>query len=106
MSAGASGATGAGGPEAFLGFAAFRAPAWPSSRNGCTRVRLRFFAHWVAAIDTEPAARPNCASIAAWLDGIRPCCQVLSPDGVISKVSVPWTPNSSTRLDAWNAPQT
>lgn len=103
---GASGVTGAAGATAFVFPAAFVAPAWPASRYGLTRVRLRFFAHWVAAIETDPAARPNCASIAAWLDGISPCCQVLSLGGVISKVSLPWTPNSSTRLDAWNAPQT
>lgn len=69
-------------------------------------MRLRFFVHWVAAMDTEPAASPNCASIAAWLDGIRPCCHLVALGGLISKVSAPWTPNSATRLAAWNAPQT
>ncbi|CAM5473369.1 hypothetical protein SGLAM104S_05880 [Streptomyces glaucescens] len=81
-------------------------PACPASRYGFTRVRLRFFAHSVAAMDTDPAARPNCASIAAWLDGIRPCCHLVALGGLISKVSVPWTPNSATRLAAWKAPQT
>ncbi|GAA3245860.1 hypothetical protein GCM10020256_73130 [Streptomyces thermocoprophilus] len=76
------------------------------SRYGSTRVRLRFFAHWVAAMDTEPAASPNCASIAAWLDGMSPCCHLVPVGGVISKVSVPCTPNSATRLAAWKAPHT
>ncbi len=69
-------------------------------------MRLTFFAHSVAAIDTEPAASPNCASIAAWLDGISPCCQVLPLGGVIRYVSAPPTPNSATLLAAWNAPHT
>lgn len=69
-------------------------------------MRPTFFAQSVAAIDTDPAARPNCASIAAWLDGIRPCCHRVAVRGPITKVSVPWTPNSGTRLAAWKAPQT
>ncbi len=69
-------------------------------------VRLRFFANTVRAMDTEPAASPNCASIAAWLDGIRPCCHFVAVRGPVSKVSTPCTPNSATRLAAWKAPQT
>ncbi len=69
-------------------------------------MRLRLFAHSVAAIDTEPAARPNCASIAALLDGISPYCQVVAVRGEMVNVSLPSTPNSATRLAAWKAPQT
>lgn len=83
------------------------APACPSSRYGCTRVRFRLFCHCVAAIDTEPGARPNCASIAAWLDGISPYCQVVAVRGeMVNESERPATPNSSTRLAAWNAPHT
>ncbi len=57
-------------------------------------------------MDTEPAARSNCASIAAWLDGIRPCCHFVALRGLITKPSLPSTPNSATRLAAWKAPQT
>jgi hypothetical protein len=67
---------------------------------------LRFFAHSVAAMDTDPAARPNCASIAAWLEGMSPCRHLVGVGGLMVKVSLPSTPNSSTRLAAWNAPQT
>src|SRR5262249_24163957 len=87
-------------------FELFFAPACPARGNGIVAVRLTFLAHTVAAIDTEPAARPNCASIAAWLDGIRPCCHLVSLRGLISKVSAPSEPNSGTWLAAWNAPQT
>ena len=47
-------------------------------RAGTARRRLRVsaFAQVAAAIDTEPEARPNCASIAEWLDGIRPYSHV------------------------------
>lgn len=69
-------------------------------------MRLRFFAHWVAAIDTDPEASPNCASIAAWLDGISPYCQVVAERGEMSNDPPPATPNSSTRLAAWKAPHT
>src|SRR5262249_51747722 len=89
----------------FLAFA-FLAPAWPARWYGSAPVRLTFFAQTVAAIDTEPAARPNWASIAAWLEGIRPYCHLVAVRGLISKVPVPWTPNSATRLAAWKAPQT
>ncbi len=82
-------------------------PAWPSSTYGLTRVRFRPFVHSVAAIDTEPAARPNCASMAVWLDGISPYCHLVAVRGEIVKVSaLPCTPNSSTRLAAWKAPHT
>jgi hypothetical protein len=30
------------------------------------------FVHVAAAIDTDPGASPNCASMAEWLDGISP----------------------------------
>ncbi len=103
---GSAGAEGVAGPAGLARLPGLDAPVWPANRNGRTPVRLTFFAHSVAAIDTDPAASPNCASIAAWLEGIRPYCQVLALGGLISKVSLPWTPNSATRLAAWNAPQT
>jgi hypothetical protein len=84
----------------------FPLPAWPSRRYGRTPVRLRFLAQVAAAIETEPPARPNWASMAAWLDGIRPCCQVVAVRGLISNGPEPARPNSATRLEAWNAPQT
>src|SRR5580692_5707672 len=98
-------ATGTGAAAVFLAWAFF-VPAWPSSRYGSTRVRFTFFAQVVAAIDTLPPARPNCASIAAWLEGISPYCHLVALRGLISKVSRPATPNSSTRLAVWKAPQT
>lgn len=108
MSRSAAGPADAGAPgaRAFLGLVLFLVPAWPSSRNGRTPVRLTFFAHSVAAMDTEPAASPNCASIAPWLDGIRPCRHFVPLGGLTVKVSLPCTPNSATRLAAWKAPQT
>src|SRR5262249_43760295 len=101
---GAAGPGAAGAAVLVLGF--FFVPACPASWNGVTAVRLTFFAHTVAAIDTDPATRPNCASIAAWLDGMRPCDHLVALRGPISKVSAPWAPNSATWLTEWNAPQT
>ena len=50
-----------------------RRPAGPASRNGVDAgCAATAFAQVAAAIDTEPAASPNCASIAEWLDGISP----------------------------------
>ncbi len=107
MSRSGDGADGAGAAGAFPAPDLFVfAPACPASRYGRTPVRSRFFAHTVAAMDTEPAARPNCASIAAWLDGIRPYCHRVAVRGAIPKEPPPATPNSSTRLAAWKAPQT
>ena len=50
----------------------------PSGRpagTGVTPDRLTAFAQVAAAMDTEPGASPNCASIAEWLDGISPYSQ-------------------------------
>src|ERR1700761_134617 len=76
------------GAAVFLALAFF-VPAWPSSRYGLTPVRFTFFAQVVAAIDTLPPARPNCASIAAWLEGISPYCHFVALRGLISKVALP-----------------
>src|ERR1700734_2071307 len=91
--------TGTGAAAVFLAWAFF-VPAWPSSRYGSTRVRLTFFAQVVAAIDTLPPARPNCASIAAWLEGISPYCHLVALRGLIAKVPRPAPPHPSTVLGA------
>ncbi len=59
-----------------------------------------------AAIDTEPGASPNCASMAEWLDGMRPYSHLVSVRGLISNGASDLTPNCSTWLAAWKAPHT
>jgi len=49
-----------------------RPPCCPSSRNGVSRARVIDFCHVAAAMETEPEASPNCASMAEWLDGMSP----------------------------------
>lgn len=44
----------------------------PASRYGVSRVRPTAAAQFAAAMETVPGARPNCASMAEWLDGMRP----------------------------------
>src|SRR6185503_910274 len=97
---GAGVTTGAG--SAFL---AFFAPFCPVSWNGVSLPRVTDFANVAAAIDTDPDASPNCASIAEWLDGMSPYNHFVPVRGVIVHCG-PSEPNSSTRLAAWNAPHT
>jgi hypothetical protein len=81
-------------------------PLRASSRNGVRRVAVSALRHVAAAIDTVPRASPNCSSIAQWLEGIIPYCQVVAVRGAISTSAVPGAdPNSGTRLAAWKAPQ-
>src|SRR5690606_18607432 len=82
-------------------------PDEPAVReNGRSLPRFNPLAQEAAAMDTEPAASPNCASIDEWLDGIRPYCHLVAVRAVISNGAREARPNCSTRLAAWKAPQT
>ena len=72
-----------------------------------TPVRRTALAKVAAAMETEPGASPNWASIAEWLDGMSPYSQRVPVRGGIGNggASEP-RPNCSTRLAAWKAPHT
>jgi len=90
------------------GFAGRSRPdLWPASRYGRTPLRLTALAQVAWAIETEPRASPNCASIAEWLEGISPYSHRVPVRAGISQSGVPGAvPNSGTGLAAWKAPQT
>src|SRR6185503_11498984 len=93
-------ATGPSGTTARAAFPARlrAAPFCPSSRNGVTLLLVTPLAQVAAATDTEPEASPNCASMAEWLDGMRPYCHFVAVRGLISYGSFDASPNCSTRL--------
>ncbi len=77
-----SGGTGSTARAARAVFARVRVPCCPPSRYGVTPPRVVALAQVAAAIDTDPWARPNWASMAEWLEGMSPYSQRVAVRGV------------------------